>query len=200
MDDRARRRRGCDQTGGWSADPQPSTLHLRSSTLNPILNPRPSTLNHARTYTCVYVCIRIYRPGSKTSRMRSNWRSAYRAFFATFPNLPHSSLSHTHTNSLSPPHTLSLSLSLSHSHTHTLSLSLYLFPSYSLPPCQVGHCSIDESTGVPRSLKNSTPWDTTVGPRLGSYGGPRGWAFSYERGTPVPAFQAVFCRTLTTFP
>ena len=28
------------------------------------------------------------------------------------------------------------------------------------------------------------PQDPTVGPCLGPYGVPRGWAFSYERGTP----------------
>ena len=40
-------------------------------------------------------------------------------------------------------------------------------------------------TGIPRVLEIATPWDPAVGPCLGSYGGPRGGAFSYERGTPV---------------
>jgi len=35
--------------------------------------------------------------------------------------------------------------------------------------------------------KTPPPQDPTVGLCLGPYGGPRGWAFSYERGTPVGA-------------
>ena len=38
--------------------------------------------------------------------------------------------------------------------------------------------------GVPRSRNNAFPKDLTVGPCLEAYGGPRGGAFSYERGTP----------------
>ena len=40
-------------------------------------------------------------------------------------------------------------------------------------------------TGVFRSQENATPWDPTVGLFLGSYDGPRGKVFSYERDTPV---------------
>jgi len=38
--------------------------------------------------------------------------------------------------------------------------------------------------GVPGSCNNAFPEDPTVGLCLGAYGGPRGGAFSYERGTP----------------
>ena len=34
-------------------------------------------------------------------------------------------------------------------------------------------------------IKNITPYDPTVGQRLGPYAGPRGVALSYEQGTPV---------------
>jgi len=39
-------------------------------------------------------------------------------------------------------------------------------------------------TGIPHSPENATPWDLTVGLWLGPYGGPRGGAVSFERGTP----------------
>ena len=39
--------------------------------------------------------------------------------------------------------------------------------------------------GVPLSWENAPPEDSTVVLCPGPYGGPRGWAFSYERGTPV---------------
>ena len=42
------------------------------------------------------------------------------------------------------------------------------------------------STGVPLSQENACPEDLTVGMRLGPYGDPVGWLFSYERGTGVP--------------
>ena len=42
-------------------------------------------------------------------------------------------------------------------------------------------------TGVPRSQETASRWDPTVGLCLGPYGGPRGWAFSYERVIPVGA-------------
>ena len=38
--------------------------------------------------------------------------------------------------------------------------------------------------GVPRSQKIAPSLDLAVGLCLGLYGGPRGWAFSHERGTP----------------
>ena len=40
-------------------------------------------------------------------------------------------------------------------------------------------------TGVPRAQQTASPQDPTAGLCLGPYGGPRGWAVSYERGTPV---------------
>ena len=40
-------------------------------------------------------------------------------------------------------------------------------------------------TGVPRSQKNASSYDPTLGLFLGTYGGPRGGRVSYERGTPV---------------
>jgi hypothetical protein len=45
--------------------------------------------------------------------------------------------------------------------------------------------SLGSGTGVPRSQKNVPPQDPTVALRLGPYGGPKGWAVSHERGTPV---------------
>ena len=41
------------------------------------------------------------------------------------------------------------------------------------------------NTGVLRSYENAHPCHPSVGPSLGFYGRPRGWAFSYERVTPV---------------
>ena len=38
---------------------------------------------------------------------------------------------------------------------------------------------------VPRSSETASSQDTTVGLCRGSYGVPRGWAFSYGRGTPA---------------
>ena len=40
-------------------------------------------------------------------------------------------------------------------------------------------------TGAPRSQQNTTPQEPPVGICPGPYGGPRGGAFSDERGTPV---------------
>jgi hypothetical protein len=42
-----------------------------------------------------------------------------------------------------------------------------------------------ECTGVPHLQEIATPYDPTECLCLGSYGGPRGWAFSYKRGTPA---------------
>ena len=42
-----------------------------------------------------------------------------------------------------------------------------------------------EPAGLPRSSETPPSWENTVGLDLGSYGGPRGGAFSYERGAPV---------------
>ena len=47
-------------------------------------------------------------------------------------------------------------------------------------------------SGVPRALENAPPKDSTVGPCLGAFGGPRGVAVSCKRGAPVRA-QAVDC-------
>ena len=41
------------------------------------------------------------------------------------------------------------------------------------------------STGVPRAKETAAPEGPTVCLCLWPYGGPRGRAFSYERGTPV---------------
>jgi len=41
------------------------------------------------------------------------------------------------------------------------------------------------STGVPHSSETAPPKDPTVGLPLGPYGGLRGGAVSFERGTPV---------------
>ena len=43
--------------------------------------------------------------------------------------------------------------------------------------------SPNRPTGVPRSQANANSQDPTVGLCLGTYGSPRGVAFSYERGT-----------------
>jgi hypothetical protein len=45
------------------------------------------------------------------------------------------------------------------------------------------------ATGVPCSYENAFPEDPTVGLCLGPYAGPRGRAFSYERGTPVAGYS-----------
>ena len=45
--------------------------------------------------------------------------------------------------------------------------------------------SLRGAAGVPRSRENDTPQDPTVGLCLWPCGGPRGWAFSSDRGTPV---------------
>ena len=44
--------------------------------------------------------------------------------------------------------------------------------------------SYERGTPVPRSSNNFYPEDPTVGQCLGAYGGPRGAAFSHERGIP----------------
>ena len=41
------------------------------------------------------------------------------------------------------------------------------------------------SAGVPRSQETAFPQDPAVGLCLGPFGGPRGGAVSYERGTPI---------------
>ena len=47
------------------------------------------------------------------------------------------------------------------------------------------------TTGVPRSQKNAPTKDPTVGLCLGSYGGHRGVAVSYERGIPTTRLRQV---------
>ena len=44
------------------------------------------------------------------------------------------------------------------------------------------YSSYRDDTGVPRLSETATPWDTDIGPRLGSYGSPGGRY--YERDTP----------------
>ena len=39
--------------------------------------------------------------------------------------------------------------------------------------------------GVPHLQENAPPQDPTMSLCLGSYGDPRGWAFSFEQGAPV---------------
>ena len=39
--------------------------------------------------------------------------------------------------------------------------------------------------GVPPSIENTSPYDPTVALCLGPHGGPRKWALSHARGTPV---------------
>ena len=41
------------------------------------------------------------------------------------------------------------------------------------------------TTGVPRAYETAFPQDPPVAICLGPYGGPGGWAFSYERGIPA---------------
>ena len=54
-------------------------------------------------------------------------------------------------------------------------------------------CRIDSSSPYRGTslIINSAPLHPTVGLCLGPYGGPRGGAVSYERGTPVPGHLAV---------
>ena len=54
------------------------------------------------------------------------------------------------------------------------------------------HPAHQNTTGEPR-LESATPLDPTVGPCLGSYGGPRGGGGSYERGIPVVASLRIPC-------
>ena len=53
-------------------------------------------------------------------------------------------------------------------------------------------------TGAPRSYETAPPYDPTIGLYLGPYGGPRGGALSYDRGTPVlaPSADAVLQDTI----
>jgi len=58
-------------------------------------------------------------------------------------------------------------------------------------------------TGVPHLQENAPPRDPTVGLCLGSWGGPRGWAFCYWRGTPVAFVPGITfpltCRNLPCY-
>ena len=56
------------------------------------------------------------------------------------------------------------------------------------PPLKSKCCLMNEVCSLQGYLAHKTPpppKDPTVGPCLGSYGGSRGGAVSYERGTPV---------------
>ena len=52
-------------------------------------------------------------------------------------------------------------------------------------PTDLGLGCIKRGTGVPRTYETAPPSDPTVSIRVGLYGGPRGGAVSYKRGTPV---------------
>ena len=51
------------------------------------------------------------------------------------------------------------------------------------------------ATGVPRSSESASLEDPTVGICLGPYGGPRGGALSYQRGTYVEDVTCVYTVT-----
>jgi len=57
-----------------------------------------------------------------------------------------------------------------------------------------------DPTGLNRLQETAPPYDPTVGPCPGSYGGPRGeGAVSYERGAPAQGLQGYHARRLTAF-
>ena len=51
-----------------------------------------------------------------------------------------------------------------------------------------------DRAGEPRPYNTAPPWDSTVGPCLGPYGGPREGGVSYERGTPCRKHGCVASR------
>ena len=70
---------------------------------------------------------------------------------------------------------------------HQMTSSGRVFLRNTISHRELGPFFRNQATGVPRSLENAPPKDPTLGLSLWPYGGPRGWAFSYERGTPVTA-------------
>ena len=53
-------------------------------------------------------------------------------------------------------------------------------------------------TGIPQSSETALPKDHTVGLCLEPYGGPRGVAVSYERGTPAEQYVAALRTALAS--